>query len=337
MAPPFITVSGNVTDPNGIPYAGGTITPVLNYPGGSSPTLPDGSIYYPPIGPFGLDNAGNFSFQLAANNQITPAGSTWSFIIASARGTVPIAFGKQSVSFQVPNLTLNASQDLTSTIATHVQPLTFSTGGGGGGGTVTNVSVGNLNPLFTTLVANPTTTPSVQFGLQNAPQLSLFGDPSATSAPPSFFSPGGDIQMQAGGSFNVSGLTFGTTHIAIAATPPTAGQVLTFDGTSVAGATPSPRVIASGTNTVAAQTFPANSLTRVVLNSSVAGVTNTDSIMWAVGGGTLVTALTGWNSGVLAILALKTGVGVIDIYVANSSSTAIAAAALPINWMVLRA
>jgi hypothetical protein len=59
--------------------------------------------------------------------------------------------------------------------------------------------------------------------------------------------------------------------------------------------------------------------------------------MWAVGGGTLVTALTGWNSGVLAILALKTGVGVIDIYVANSSSTAIAAAALPINWMVLRA
>src|SRR5215472_17815862 len=115
MAPPFITVSGNVTDPNGIPYAGGTIVPVLNSPG--SPFLPDGTPYFAPIGPFGLDNSGNFSFQLAANNQITPAGSTWSFIIASAQGTVPIAFGKQSRSFVVTNLVLLSSQDITTSIA----------------------------------------------------------------------------------------------------------------------------------------------------------------------------------------------------------------------------
>jgi hypothetical protein len=184
--PPFITVSGTVVDPMGIPYAGGTVVPILTV--SATPLLPDGSSYVPPIGPFGLDKAGKFSFQLAANNQITPSGSTWSFIIASAIGTVPIAFGKQSVSFQVKNLTLNSSQDITTQINGVVQPLTFAaSGGGGGGGTVTSVSaIAAPSTVITATVNNPTTTPSVNIELEDAPPNTVLGNNSASPAAPSY-------------------------------------------------------------------------------------------------------------------------------------------------------
>lgn len=60
-------------------------------------------------------------------------------------------------------------------------------GGGGGAGTVTSVSVNDLLPLFTSLVANPTTTPAVTFTLENQNANRIFAGPSTgVPAIPSF-------------------------------------------------------------------------------------------------------------------------------------------------------
>lgn len=53
------------------------------------------------------------------------------------------------------------------------------------GGTVTNFSAGNLSPLFTTSVANSTTTPALSFSLSNAAQNAVLAGPGTggTGAP----------------------------------------------------------------------------------------------------------------------------------------------------------
>ena len=53
---------------------------------------------------------------------------------------------------------------------------------GGGGGTVTSVSVGNLAPIFTSNVGDPTGAASVTYSLANAPQNAFLAGPSAGGA-----------------------------------------------------------------------------------------------------------------------------------------------------------
>ncbi len=55
-----------------------------------------------------------------------------------------------------------------------------------GGGTVTNFSSGNLAPLFTTSVADPTTTPAQSFTLSNAGANTYFGNATGSPAAPSY-------------------------------------------------------------------------------------------------------------------------------------------------------
>lgn len=62
-----------------------------------------------------------------------------------------------------------------------------SCGSGGGSGTVTNFVSGNLSPLFTTNVTTSTTIPTQSFTLIAAAANSLFGNNTAASAPPAYF------------------------------------------------------------------------------------------------------------------------------------------------------
>lgn len=62
----------------------------------------------------------------------------------------------------------------------------LTAGAGGGSGTVTNFSAGNLNPLFTTSVANSTTTPALSFSLSSASSYTVFGNQTGSSAAPSY-------------------------------------------------------------------------------------------------------------------------------------------------------
>ena len=50
------------------------------------------------------------------------------------------------------------------------------------GGTVTSFSAGNLSPLFTTSVANPTTTPALSFTLSTQTANTVFAGPASGSA-----------------------------------------------------------------------------------------------------------------------------------------------------------
>ena len=55
-----------------------------------------------------------------------------------------------------------------------------------GAGTVTDVSSGNLAPLFTVVVSNPSTAPAFAFTLSNAAGTSWFGNAAGTSGAPSY-------------------------------------------------------------------------------------------------------------------------------------------------------
>jgi hypothetical protein len=78
-----------------------------------------------------------------------------------------------------------------------IPPLTFllpvtltdlkvGTGGGGGSG-VTNVTAGDLLPIFTTTVTTPTTTPNITFNLSSAAPNSILGNPTGVSGNPLYF------------------------------------------------------------------------------------------------------------------------------------------------------
>jgi hypothetical protein len=60
--------------------------------------------------------------------------------------------------------------------------------GSGGLGTVTNFTAGNLTPLFTTGVTNPSTTPNLTFTLSTASANTVFGNCTGSTAAPSFCS-----------------------------------------------------------------------------------------------------------------------------------------------------
>ena len=127
----FTTVSGTVIDPNGLPYAYGTIASIIvssNTPKFSSNSQP----YFQPTQATGLDVNGKFLVRLADNTLLTPGGTTWTFTVCSTQGTVQPAFGKGPVCFVVTGITISgASQDIGATLTAAALPLTanFSSGG----------------------------------------------------------------------------------------------------------------------------------------------------------------------------------------------------------------
>jgi len=143
----FTTVSGTVTDPNGLPYALGTIASSIvasGTPRFSSNSQP----YIQPIQATGLDLAGKFTVTLADNTQLTPGGSTWTFVVCSAQGTVSPSFGKGPQCFTVTGVTISgSSQDIGATLRAAATKLTVDFSGGGG--TVTGSGTASRIPVWT--------------------------------------------------------------------------------------------------------------------------------------------------------------------------------------------
>jgi hypothetical protein len=137
----FTTVSGTVIDPNGLPYANGTISATLNT--SASPTL-GGFPYQPPTQPTGLNLAGSFTMGLADNTVLLPAATTWNFQVCSALGTVQPAGGKGPVCFKVNGVTISgASQSLTATLTAAALALS-SAGGSSPANTLTSPNTYNV-------------------------------------------------------------------------------------------------------------------------------------------------------------------------------------------------
>lgn len=165
----FTTVSGTVTDPNGLAYANGTITATL-VSSGSPKFTATNQPYTPPTQPVGLNSAGSFVMQLADNTQLTPGGSTWSFTVSCAAGCVPAAGGKGPVSFTVTGVTISgSSQSITSTLTAAALPL--SNISGGGSGTVSPGTAGQVG-----IYAASGTTISGDAGLTHSGGILTFAD-----------------------------------------------------------------------------------------------------------------------------------------------------------------
>lgn len=124
----FTIVTGTVIDPNGFPYAGGTIVATLVSPGGTSVTL-NGFAYTPPATPAGLNSAGAFIIRLGDNSILSPGGTQWRFSVCSSIGTVQPAEGNGPVCFTAGPLTISgSSQDISTTLQAAAVALTRTTG-----------------------------------------------------------------------------------------------------------------------------------------------------------------------------------------------------------------
>src|ERR1051325_7223890 len=86
----FTTVTGTVVDPNGFLHPSATFPPPFF---SSSPPKLNVFLYPPPAGPVGLDTTGSFTMNLANQASVSPGGTTWSFNVCSASGTVQPAGG----------------------------------------------------------------------------------------------------------------------------------------------------------------------------------------------------------------------------------------------------
>lgn len=113
------------------------------------------------------------------------------------------------------------------TITVVNRKMQISASGGGGSGTVTTFSAGNLSPLFTTAVANPTTTPALSFSLSSQSANVVFAGPtSGGAAAPTFRSlVAGDIPSL---SYVTSVGLSAPSIFAVSGSPVTSAGTLTF-------------------------------------------------------------------------------------------------------------
>ncbi len=75
-------------------------------------------------------------------------------------------------------------------------------------GTVTSISSGDLSPLFTSNVSNPTSTPALSFTLSNAAAHTFLGNSTGNSAAPSYSKV--ELSSDVSGSLPVTSLNSGT-------------------------------------------------------------------------------------------------------------------------------
>jgi hypothetical protein len=144
----FTLVTGTVTDPNSVPYALGTIVPLLAT--SATPTFTaTGQLYFPPSQASGLDSTGHFLVRIADNTFLSPGGTTWNFKVCSAVGTVQPAFGTgpQCFTLAAPITISGASQDITTQL--HAVALALTLPFGTGTGTVTGSGTAGTVPVWT--------------------------------------------------------------------------------------------------------------------------------------------------------------------------------------------
>jgi hypothetical protein len=180
-------VTATVVDPNGVPYQAGTghfnIQCTANaqpYYNGSP--LPR-SIVIPALSGTGAFTITVWDTSIPTDTNNNPLSCQWQ---------VQILDHCQVATFSVlvTGVTGAGPVNLTSQIDAAAVPVSPQCNPNAGtGGTVTDFVSGNLPPLFTTSVSNPTTTPHLAFLLDNAGAGTIFGNPSASPAPPSFNPP----------------------------------------------------------------------------------------------------------------------------------------------------
>ena len=127
----FTQVTATVTDPNGIPYAAGTVSAVLT-PGSSSGFTLSGNPYSGRVGPAILDSTGSFTLNFGSNALITPASTQWQITVNSNPGGIEPPLGTGPQSFTVTMTISGATQNISSTLNAAAPKLTNFAGSGSG-------------------------------------------------------------------------------------------------------------------------------------------------------------------------------------------------------------
>jgi hypothetical protein len=127
----FTTVTARVTDPNGIPYAGATMTALL-VPASSGGYTLNNKPYSGQIAPVSLDATGKFSANFGDVTLITPASAQWAITIDIAPGVLgPFGTGPQSFTFTSTGTTISGSSvvNITNSLNALAPNLTTSNAG----------------------------------------------------------------------------------------------------------------------------------------------------------------------------------------------------------------
>ena len=172
-------VTGTVTDPAGLPYAGATLQAILISPGGPSPSLTpctnnvSGCPIQQEVPPTTLGPDGSFSLTLWANASILPASTSYSFTVTLSPGApLPVGTGPQS--FTVTGVTIaGASQSLSGTLSNSAPSLTSSLMRG-----ATQASLATTN--FGVALGTQTVVPSGTIHVTRAYTISFYQNQSVT-------------------------------------------------------------------------------------------------------------------------------------------------------------
>jgi hypothetical protein len=157
----FTTVTATVTDPNGIPYAGGTMSAVL-VPGASGGYTLGGQPYSGRVGPVTLDGNGKFTANFGDVTLITPGSPQWQITIDSNQGGIepPLGTGPQTFTFTSTGTTISGSSvvNISASLNALAPKLTNFVAGGGTIGSCGTVDAIAYYSAATTLTCDSTFT-----------------------------------------------------------------------------------------------------------------------------------------------------------------------------------
>lgn len=217
-------VSGTIVDPNGVPYAGGSIDATL-VPVGTTPTVAGFGQIDGYVQPVAISKTGAFTLPLYCNNAsggcsvISPASTQWMFTVRNPGATPPVGFG--GISFTVTLTITGATQSITSQLQAAAPPLAVF--GAASAGCSASGTAGNL-----LLVAGTGS------GCTNSDKLnynSATDTLSFTPAIQTFVAPTG-IAIGAGNGSNAISIDL-VNGVQIAATNATGNAILLVAGSSL--------------------------------------------------------------------------------------------------------
>lgn len=155
--------------------------------------------------PLGVDAAGNSEgcFDVATQTELnTHTADTAAHGASSANNVSTIVLRNASGNFSAGTITAALAGNAATATALAANGTNCSAGNyplgidasgnvenctaASGAGTVTTVSTGNLSPLFSASIANPTSTPALSFTLSTAAAHTFFGNNTGSTAAPAF-------------------------------------------------------------------------------------------------------------------------------------------------------
>jgi len=250
----YTVVSGTITDPNGQPYAGGTLQ--IGISASATPTLtPCTTAATCPVmlpGQVTLSPTGSFTMGLYANASILPASSTYTFLVSFPGIAPPLGTGPQT--FTVTGVTIAGASQSVSTTLSAAAPAIVSNNLAGSPQKSAATNFGVALTAQTVVPAGSNSAPSNVYTVNFYQYQSLLGASCtavANTVTPTlaWTGPGGNAQTLALTALSETGNgavdTFQQQGVTIATSPGTAVTYTTASSLSSTGCSPIPQYIVS--------------------------------------------------------------------------------------------